>query len=316
MDEVDPFILRMKRRHFLTLPLKLSSAAVLSGADQLTKSQSAPDLVFGVIADPQYADYPNKGTRSYRDSLRKMKGAMKEFNELSLNFVVTLGDVIDRDMKSFAPMLALYQQFKAPCRFVLGNHDFSVQDDEKSGVMKTLSMKQAYFSEEMGNWRMIYLDGTEVSTFRYPKDDPRTLQAERLLETLKKKGVKQALPWNGAIGKEQLAWLKRELEASKTKRQRVILFNHFPVCPGGGAHHLWNADEVTDVIATYPNVVAYMNGHNHRGHYRMHDGCHFLNLKGMVETNHHNAFALVRCYADRIEVDGFESEPDRHLALV
>mgnify|MGYP001824694015 CR=1 FL=1 len=304
----------MKRRTFLkiTLPLTLTGRLQAKSADS-TQSGGSPQLSFGVIADPQYADQPTRGSRYYRQSVGKLKESIDQLNKQSLDFVVTLGDVIDKDIKSFDAMMPLYQKLDAPHRLVLGNHDFAVADDDKAKVMPAMGMKQPYYSEVRGMWRLIYLDGTDVSVFRHPKNDARTAAAVKWFQELKQQKVSQARPWNGGLGDAQMRWLKEELEASKSAGQQVIVFNHYPVCPAGDGHNLWNAEEVVKLLSAYPLVAAYMNGHNHKGNYAHHKGCHYVNLKGMVETEHTSAYAVVRCFADRIEIDGIGTEPDRKL---
>ena len=300
----------MKRRNFLKITLPLTLTGVLQAK---AETGEAPQLTFGVIADPQYADQPTSGSRHYRKSVGKLKESVNNLNKQPLDFVVTLGDVIDKDLASFDTMMPIYEKLKAPHRLVLGNHDLTVADEDKSKVMKTMGMKQPYYSEVRGMWRMIYLDGTDVSTFRYPKNDPRTVAAKKLRAELQREKVKQAAPWNGALGEAQMLWLKKELEASKSKGQQVIVFCHYPACPAGDGHNLWNAEEVVDLLSAYPQVAAYMNGHNHKGNYAHHKGCHYVNFKGMVETEDKSAYAVVRCFSDRIEIDGIGTEPDRKL---
>jgi hypothetical protein len=67
------------------------------------------------------------------------------------------------------------------------------------------------------------------------------------------------------------------------------------------------------LIDRYDHVAAYMNGHNHAGNYATHRHCHYLNFKGMVETEDRTAYAVVRCFPDRLEVVGSGIEPDRNL---
>ena len=105
--------------------------------------------------------------------------------------------------------------------------------------------------------------------------------------------------------------LKAKLKAAAAAGERVIVCNHFPVLPAGGWHNLWNCEEVVEIIRQHPQVVLYLNGHNHAGNYTQDKHCHYLNLKGMVETKTESAFAVVTCYDDRITVDGFGTEPDR-----
>lgn len=300
----------MERRTFLqiTLPVALSGYASARNSEN-------PQLAFGVIADPQYADVDAKGSRHYRDSLGKLKTAVAELNKHDLKFVVTLGDVIDRNIASFDDIMPLYKPLKAPSKFVLGNHDFSVDDNEKGNVMGHLNMTRGYYSESVGDWQFIYLDGTDVSTYRHPKASAETASAKKLREEIQQQPSGKASPSSGAIGADQMKWFSAELDKAKAAKKRAIIFNHHPAFPTGDGYNLWNDGEVVDLIAKHPQVVAYMNGHKHKGNYAVNKDCHYVNFKGMVETKDMSAYAVVRCYPDRIEVDGYETEPDRTCAF-
>lgn len=296
----------MERRSFLkiTLPATITGGVAAASGDK-------PLLSFGVIADPQYVDADPGGSRHYRKSLGKLKAAIKELNQHELKFVTTLGDVIDRKFASFDDIMPIYDELKSPKRFVLGNHDFSVDEAEKKKVPGRLGMKKSYHSETFANWHFIYLDGTDVSTFRYGKESPLTTKAKALRTKLSKDGKRRVPPYGGAIGEKQLAWFSAELKKAGESKKRVIVFNHFPAFPLGDGYNIWNDDEVVALIAKNPHVVAYMNGHRHKGAYGVNKGCHYVNFKGMVETMDKSAYAVVRCYADRLEIDGYETEPDR-----
>jgi len=241
----------MKRRTFIkiTLPVALTGYAHGDGSDK-------PELSFGVIADPQYADMDPGGSRFYRNSLAKMKLAVVELNKHDLEFVTTLGDVIDRDINSFNDIMPIYKTLKAPRRFVLGNHDFTVDDKDKGSVLGHLDMKKSYHSETKGDWHFIYLDGNDVSPYRHPKDSDETKAARERLKLMKAKKLKQAKPYSGAVGADQLKWFAAELDKAKATKKRVIVFNHFPVFPLNDGYNLWNDKDVVTLIAKYPNVVA------------------------------------------------------------
>lgn len=303
----------MQRRKFLklTLPLALSSELRAFGGGQ----KSEP-LRFGVIADPQYADKDTRGNRHYRQSLVKLEAAVQDLNTHPLDFVVTLGDVIDEDYASFSEIMPRYAKLKAKHYKVFGNHDFEVDDKDKGSVAQAMGMPdEGYYSLVQRGWRLIFLDGTEVSTFRYPSDDPRTQKAELQRKKLKQAGKRQAVSWNGGMSDTQMAWLKQQLDAAKAANERVVVFNHFPVLPMGDSHNLWNAEELVELLDQYDQVAAYMNGHNHKGNYLEKNDTHFLNFKGMVENPVESAYALVTCFTDRIEVEGYGLEPDRKLAF-
>ncbi|MEC9462488.1 MAG: phosphatase, partial [Pseudomonadota bacterium] len=62
--------------------------------------------------------------------------------------------------------------------------------------------------------------------------------------------------------------------------------------------------------------LAYLCGHQHSGNYAEKDGVHFVNFKGMVDTEHENAFAVLSVFEGRIEILGHGREPDRRLDLL
>ena len=71
---------------------------------------------------------------------------------------------------------------------------------------------------------------------------------------------------------------------------------------------------IDDLLARYPCVAAYLNGHNHAGNYAERDGIHYLTLKGMVDTEK-TAYAVIEVYQDRLAVKGFGLEKDRVMPL-
>ena len=76
---------------------------------------------------------------------------------------------------------------------------------------------------------------------------------------------------------------------------------------------LWNAEEVIPVIEKYGCVKAWINGHNHAGNYAMQNGIHYINLKGMVDTENENAYSIIPFTDTRIEINGFGREENRSL---
>jgi Calcineurin-like phosphoesterase len=298
----------MKRRNFIkiTLPIALGGKASASAA-------SWPDLTFGVIADPQYADVDPIATRFYRNSLVKLAAAVAELNKHPLAFTATLGDLIDRDFASFRSIMEVYAKLASPHHPILGNHDFSVADADKGKVLAALGMDAPYYSRIVKGWRFVFLDGTDTAVWRQPAGDPRTAAAKTTLtEIAARTGHRFNPAGDTAIGGVQMAWLEKELDAAARESQRVIVFNHYPVFPAVPPNLLDAADIVT-LIGKHPHVAAYMNGHNHRGNYGKQGHCHYVNLKGMVETEKETAYAVVKCFPDRLEIKGWGLEPDRSL---
>ncbi len=268
----------------------------------------SPLFRFGAVADCQYCD-KTSSKRKYNLSPEKLAACVEHYNQMELSFVVHLGDFIDRDFESFDKVVPIYNQLKAPHYHVLGNHDFSVADDKKALVPAKLGLKQRYYDFSRKGWRFIAIDGNDISLYAWPKDDPRTKAA-----TEYHKSLKPCPPsWNGALGDEQLKWIEAKLKTATKAKERVMLFCHFPVYPKNG-HNLWNDKTLTDLLARYPCVAAYLNGHNHAGNYGQSDGIHYLTLKGMVDTEQ-SSYSVIEVYADRLVVKGFGRETERELPL-
>ncbi|WP_457586450.1 metallophosphoesterase [Ensifer canadensis] len=279
-------------------------------------ADTQPLLRFGVIADPQYAAVePNLVLgRYYANSLTKLAEAIETFNAEELAFVVTLGDIIDRDWQSFDAILPLYERLRHVRHFLLGNHDFRVEPERLVEVFARVGMPGAYQTFAATGWRFILIDGNEVSLFAPPPGDPRLAVAERWIETLKALGADNAQPWNAALGDRQFAWLEAALHKAETAGERVVVMGHYPVYPPN-AHNMWDSERIVDLFGRYENVAAYFCGHNHDGNYGLVDGTHFVNIKGMVETPDTTAYAIVEIHTDRMEIHGYGRETDRTLAL-
>ena len=266
----------------------------------------------GLVADAQYADVPDKGTRFYRASIGKLGAAVEHFNRTDLAFCVHLGDLIDREWRSFDEITRPLSASRHRWHQLLGNHDFDVLDTEKPRVPERLGMKWRYGAFDHGGLRFVVLDTNDVSTYAHPAGAPERAAAERELARLQAAKVRQAKPWNGGVGVEQLAWFDRELTAARKNGQRVIVFAHHPVWPDND-HNVWNAPEVLTVLDRHPHVVAWLNGHNHAGAFGERNGVSFVTLKGMVETAATTAYAITRFLPDRLILEGQGREPSREL---
>lgn len=264
---------------------------------------------FGVIADCQYCADPGSGIRKYAASEQKLEQCVDHFNTLDLEYVVHLGDFIDRDWASFDVVGPIFQQLKASKYHVLGNHDFSVPDEFKRDVPQIMGLDSRYYDFEINGWRFIVLDGNDISFHAYPEGSPQYKEAERYYE----KNNIQSPKWNGGIGDEQLGWLAGVLDKANKKGEKAVLYCHFPVFPEN-AHNLWNANEVIELMEKYTCVKAYMNGHNHAGNYGVKEGIHYLTFQGMVDTDE-TSYATIQVNKDQLLITGFGREADRILEI-
>lgn len=274
-------------------------------------------LRFGVVADPQFAPVaPNTDFGCYYgNSLWKLSEAIAVLDrEDDLAFVVTLGDVIDRDWLSFSYILPLYDRLRTERFFLAGNHDFSVDPAYLDSVLRTLGLTSGYYEFARGGIRFVVVDGTDVSTFAPPVGDPRRALAAERIERLREAGAANAKPWNGSLSDAQFAWLGDKLQAASDAGERVIVLSHYPVNPPH-RDNLLDSERLLCLVAKFPNVAAWFSGHNHDGNYGRIGNTHFVTFKGMVGTPTETAYAIVTVFADRIEIEGFGREDSRTLPL-
>jgi len=263
---------------------------------------------FGVIADCQYADVPAEGVREFRLSLAKLRECVEQFNRLELDFVLQLGDLIDRDESGFDAVRPILDTLRAECFHVLGNHDYGVTDGRQPDVPGWIGLTNKYYQFTRGGVRFVVLDGNDISLHAHPSTSPERAAAARYHARLD-----PAPPaWNGAISKRQLEWLDELLTRADAAGERVVVACHFPVHPDNRLN-LWNARDVRDCLVSHPSVQAYLSGHDHDGRLGVFRGLPFLTLKGMVDTRE-NAYAVITLEKGRLLVRGFGREPDRVLA--
>ena len=267
----------------------------------------------GVFADCQYCDCdPNTGmNRYYRNSLQKMEDCITEYNrDAEIRFVVGLGDLIDRDFASFDPVINILRKSKRRVYHVTGNHDLEVEKPMLEVVPRKLNMKHTYYTVRKENWQFIFLDGNEITT---KSNDPEIVaQANAWMKKLKDEGKRNGQTYNGGISETQLQWLEEQLKTAEKKNRNVVLFCHFPLLPEI-AEVLWNAEEVIPLLEKYSCVKAWINGHYHAGNYAEQNGIHYINLKGMVDTEDQNAYSIITFSNASINIKGFGREESRTL---
>ena len=283
----------------------------LSGCYFQPKENS--NLIIGIVTDVQYCACEPNDTRFYNNSITKLDSCIKYFNSQQLDFVAHLGDAIDRDFQSFDVILPRFMQSTAPVYFVLGNHEFNVQEEFKSQVLSKMKMKNDYYSISKGEWSFIFLNGNDLS-FKAPQDSIQKAERDTLYAKLQRTGRCNTGKANGGLSAKQFTWLKNQLEEAAMANKKIIVMCHFPIVPVA-CHCLFNDEELTAMLTNYKCVKAYFSGHNHAGGYALKDGIHYINFIGMVDTEKSLAFAKVTLTQDSIFVDGHGREPSRRLKI-
>jgi 3',5'-cyclic AMP phosphodiesterase CpdA len=269
---------------------------------------------FGLIADPQYAPVAPAGTRYFGNSLWKLAEAIEALNAEPLDFVVTLGDLVDRHWESFSHILPIYDRLVHPTIHVPGNHDYFVHQDWLGSVQRVLGIEGGRQSFVQGGVRFLALDANEVSLHGTRRRSAARKAAEAQLAALAAAGAVNAQDFNAGLSAAQTAWIGAELRAAEAAGERVIVFCHYPILPDD-MHNLWNATEVAELLVASPAFAVWFNGHNHAGNHAERDGRHFVTLRGMVETPAETAWAIVTVEGGTLRIDGRGREPSRLLAL-
>ncbi|MFT4274085.1 MAG: metallophosphoesterase [Pantoea sp.] len=261
-------------------------------------------LRFGLMADPQYADVEadQEKNRYYRHALRKLPPIIAQLNQQPLDFVVTLGDMVDRHWEDYRALLPLYQQLQHPHAVVQGNHDALSLNDRLADV----ALPKSYYSFRLPGWRFVVYDGNDLSL--YCSGEERQ-QAEAQLADLVANHQPQAQPWNGAVGEQQWQWIERQLQQAQTNDEQVIVFGHYPLAPHT-THILWNGTELAALFCRY-RVRACFAGHDHRGGYARIDDTDFFTLKGLLDGAEAAPFAVVEISGDSLKVTGYGGEISR-----
>lgn len=270
-------------------------------------------IKIGVFADCQYCNCETAGKRYYRNSLQKLNECILAFNQnKKIGFVVGLGDLIDRNLASFDSVNQILNTSKKEIFHVAGNHDFEVEKADFDKVGEKLGFQESYYSFSKKGWKFIFLNGNEIT---YNSNDPGIVkQAEKLVNRLVLEKKPNAAKWNGGMSETQISWLENELKNAEKNRLKVILFCHYPLLPLE-AHSLWNSEQVLPVLEKYNCVKVWINGHNHAGNYALQNGIHFINLKGMVDTENENAYSIISLSGDNIEIEGFGREISRSFQI-
>lgn len=301
-------------------PLLTASYMLLSmpesgnNSNSLLSDQSQKPLFsFGIITDVHHCNAQPEGTRFYNESASRLRDAVASLKADSADFLLNLGDLIDRDYASFDPVLEIINSSGLKTYHCLGNHDFSVDARYKKRLPVPMPDKSGYYSFKVDNFRFIILNGNEVSTYAQT-GKAAILKTEEYIESLKAEGMANALDWNGGLGIKQFEWLGLQLDEAVSKNEKVFIVCHFPTYPENN-HNLLNYREINTLLGSYHNIIAWFSGHNHAGNYGNFNMIHFVTLKGMVETDKAGAWSLVEVYGNKLWIKGSGRERSQILAF-
>ena len=273
-----------------------------------------PHLALGILSDIQYADRDEIKRRHFRKSISKLSQAIDEMNanRSHLDLVIHLGDLVDGEMERYLPILQpLLAKIKFPFYQVLGNHDFLATDEKKfSKIHQMLGMPSRYYSLNagpQGMYRLVILDGNDIALYSTVTGSVQRNLAEKYRAQLRRRRAKNAQIFNGAIGSEQITWLKMQLQEACDQHQRVLIFLHHPLRPRDEPTNLWNDLEIVPILTSFSCVIAVLNGHAHKFlydfHYTQYRAVHFITFGGMVQSPF-TSYGFVDVYDTILHIHG------------
>lgn len=284
----------ISRRDFL----KFSAAAGLSlcgfsGANDHT------GFSFGLVGDIHYADKDMRINRYYREALPKLEECAATFNERKLPFAVMLGDFIDKASDKSTELAYLktirqtFAQYTGDKHFVLGNHDLARLSKDEFLANCGTTMQRSYYSFEAGGYHFVILDaGFTKNGAAY---DAGNFQ------------------WKDAnIPALQQEWLADDLLNARPKW--AIVFVHQNLHDESSIYGVKNAKALRRILEKAGNVLAVLQGHDHKGAYAKVNGIHYFTLKALVDGAmlKNNSYAVVTIALDgRVALRGFGREQNR-----
>jgi predicted phosphodiesterase len=298
---------------FFNMPDSYSQDTPVKSYSKKNSADNPLLFSFGAVADVQYADLNPVGDRYYRSSLEKLEEAVKEFRHDSVDFIINMGDLIDRDYESYKPVLNILNNSGIKTYHVTGNHDYSVDAKYLSRLPVFSESREGYYAIIYRKYRLLFLNGNEISIYA-TSNKLQIKKTEEYLASLSKAGQINAIGWNGGIGSAQLGWMRSQLSEAAENKEKVIILCHFPIAPEN-IHNLLNYKEVNKLVSEFPNVVVWLGAHNHAGGYIKINNTHFITLKGMVETKKNNSFAVVEVYDNKLVIRGYGRESSYELTF-
>lgn len=285
--------------------------------------------------------------RCFRGALQTLRTAAKWWSEKPPTFVAQLGDLIDgrnaaSGQSAAAVDAALEPLRRLPCPTlnVVGNHELYNFNRTQLAELFPAPATAApggttfYYSVVPApGFRVIVLDGYRESVI-LPEgashDDARreiaaTEQFQRAAATLKAnnpndfsqpgdwgRGMsglqRRFMPYNGALGEAQLAWLRGELAAAAAARERVIVLSHTIFHPDAcdGTTMAWDFPEALAAMHESGVVLAVIAGHDHPGYYvRDSAGVHHLTFASPLNLGADgHAYGIVAVHDDHLELRG------------
>ncbi|HNQ34532.1 MAG TPA: metallophosphoesterase [bacterium] len=208
---------------------------------------------------------------NYGTHLNQFKRAIRQVNESGAEFTIILGDLVNNGQvdTEYENIAAAAKSFGKPWYPVRGNHDAP----EK---FKQYFKSELNYSFEHKDFRFVMLD---------------------------------AVGGQEELTVEQLAWVEKEFQAAKTKKQEIVVCTHVSAWdknPRGASPYMQIGPEskakLKELYKKY-DALLMLSGHYHRGPwYAQEEGMNYLVLPGpAMPRGSPSSWQIFDVYPDRVE---------------
>ncbi|MBO5738979.1 metallophosphoesterase [bacterium] len=206
------------------------------------------------------------------------------------DFVMFTGDLVNKPKSSeLLKFISHASLLNCPWYAINGNHDIAIDGPlTKNEFRKILNSHNRFMSN------------SELYYSFSPKKGYRVICLDSIID--------YKLTSNGEINKEQLDWLKEQLD--KYRKDVIILCTHVPIEePYPSANHkLNNDDELKKLLRNYTNPIIVLQGHYHCVRAKQKDNIIYISSPSLVTFP--NAFRVININSNkkRTVVDVFLKE--------
>lgn len=288
---------RFSRRAFLR-----NGALCLAGLHARSLLAASPEAKpacrIGLITDLHYADKLPTKSRFYRETYGKLEEAVAKLNAERPDFVVELGDLIDKavsveeEISWLKRIEAVFAETKAPRHYVLGNHCVATLTKTEFAE-HTAAARTPHYSFDQAGFHFVILDACYTADGTpYQRDN---------------------FDWKDAnVPPDESEWLREDLARAK---HPVIVFAHQRL-DEKGPHSVRNAPAVREILEHPSKVLAVFQGHSHANDYQQIAGIHYCTLVAMVEGSgaDNSGYALLDVMPDSsLRLHGFRRQQSREI---
>lgn len=207
---------------------------------------NAKTIKFAIASDIHYSTNPSDSQRQISNAPKALQGFIRRVNENKYDFVVFLGDNIDKSNETnLLGFFKTIKDIKTPYYMVLGNHDVH----KISGMTKTEFLE--IVSKNNKNQKK-----AQGSYYFYPTPDVIAIVLD---------GASAGMPSkHGIFTQKTLTWFDEVL--TKNKDKKAIVFQHFPYLEpfDNPSHEILEKNDYRAVINRHDNILMICSGHYHK----------------------------------------------------